>query len=241
MKFVARDVSFKNVDGGVEKSKRDNFIDEFKKKYLSYVDAFRKLERMYASTSERRWKNIPLRIEVDKFLWWIGETQYSNNEWDIEEKYLYEKTSSLVNNLKPQFLSSNIESSVDNYINLNETFGSEEKIESLSQDDLFDALCNIYSFYNACRYKGGLDSMKKDFFTANTLPKIKNTIKYLIYGKSSYIERIYNCINLEEYKLNCFGKESVRELYGYMNKDDFPIYNGRVKKSLSYLGFGKYE
>lgn len=235
------DVSFKNVDGGVEKSKRDNFIDEFKKKYLSYVDAFRKLERMYASTSERRWKNIPLRIEVDKFLWWIGETQYSNNEWDIEEKYLYEKTSSLVNNLKPQFLSSNIESSVDNYINLNETFGSEEKIESLSQDDLFDALCNIYSFYNACRYKGGLDSMKKDFFTANTLPKIKNTIKYLIYGKSSYIERIYNCINLEEYKLNCFGKESVRELYGYMNKDDFPIYNGRVKKSLSYLGFGKYE
>ena len=74
------DVSFKNVVGGVEKSKKDSFIDEFKKKYLLYVDAFRKLEKMYMATEERRWPNAPLRIEVDRFLFWLGETQYSKEE-----------------------------------------------------------------------------------------------------------------------------------------------------------------
>lgn len=102
-------------------------------------------------------------------------------------------------------------------------------------------LCNVYSFHDSRQWhKGGLETLKKDFFEANEIKKIKNTIKYLIYGKDSYIERIFNCMFLDEYKLNCFGKASVKELYGYMNKDEFPIYNGRVMKSMSYLGFGKY-
>ena len=47
------DVTFKNVIGGVEKSKKDSFIEDFKKKYLLYVDAFRKLEKMYMASEER--------------------------------------------------------------------------------------------------------------------------------------------------------------------------------------------
>ena len=66
------EVSFKNVVGGIEKSQKDNFIDDFRREYSSYVDAFRKLEKMYASTPERRWEDAPLRIEIDRFLWWIG-------------------------------------------------------------------------------------------------------------------------------------------------------------------------
>ena len=32
------------------------------------------------ATEERRWPNAPLRIEVDRFLFWLGETQYSKEE-----------------------------------------------------------------------------------------------------------------------------------------------------------------
>lgn len=238
------DVYFNNVVGGVEKSKKDSFIDEFKKKYLLYVDAFRKLEKMYETTNDRRWKNVPLRIEVDRFLWWIGETQYSKEEWNINEEYPEEKILGIVKSLKPSFLTSDIKwlnSATNNYFDLNETFGSESNIDKLTDDELFDALCNVYSFHDSRQWhKGGLETLKKDFFEANEIKKIKNTIKYLIYGKDSYIERIFNCMFLDEYKLNCFGKASIKELYGYMNKDEFPIYNGRVMKSMSYLGFGKY-
>lgn len=238
------DVYFNNVVGGITKSKRETFIDEFKKKYLLYVDAFRKLENMYVSTSERRWEKVPLRIEVDRFLWWIGETQYSRDEWDINEEYAEDKIANLVKSLKPQFLSSDIkwlEFATDNFFELNETLGNESIIEQLSEDELFDALCNVYSFHDSRQWhKGGLETLKKDFFASNDISKIKNTLKYLIYGNYSYIERIFNCMFDPDYKLNYFGNATVKELYGYMNKDDFPIYNGRVMKSMSYLGFGKY-
>ena len=84
------------------------------------------------------------------------------------------------------------------------------------------------------------NTLKKDFYNRNDFGKIKATIKYLLYGKDNYIERIFNCIYVDSYKLNYFGAAAVKELYGYMNKDDFPIYNGRIMKSMSYLGFGKF-
>lgn len=238
------DVSFKNVVGGVEKSKKESFIDEFKKKYLLYVDAFRKLEKMYMTTEERRWPNAPLRIEVDRFLFWLGETQYSKEEWDIGEEYSEQKIEGIVKSLKPDFLVCDIKYlcyTTDNYFFLNEVLGNEKKIMEMNQDDLFEALCNVYSFHDARQWhKGGLDTLKKDFYGRNEFSKIKSTIKYLLYGSDNYIERIFNCTYSEEYKLNYFGAAAVKELYGYMNKDDFPIYNGRVMKSMSYLGFGKF-
>lgn len=238
------DVSFINVKGGIQESKKENFIDEFKKKYLLYVTAFNKLKRMYMFSDARRWDSAPLRIEVDRFLWWLGETQYSKEEWNINKTYTEDKIQSIVQELKPQFLNSDIKwlnYSTENYYELNDVFGSEDKIEDLNEDDLFSALCNIYSFHDSRQWhRGGLESLKNDFFSSNTIEKIKSTIKYLIFGKDSYIERLFNCMFVEDYKLNWFGHAAVKELYGYMNKDDFPIYNGRVMKSMSYLGFGKY-
>ena len=151
---------------------------------------------------------------------------------------------SIVKNLKPEFLGSDLKwlnVATENYHKLNDVFGSEQKIQNMNKDDLFDALCNIYSFHDSRQWhKGGLDSLKKDFFSCNELSKIKSTIKYLIYGNESYITRIFNCMEYEEYKLVYFGKATVKELYGYMNKDEFPIYNGRVMKSMAFLGFGKF-
>lgn len=238
------DISFKNVVGEAEKSKKENFIDDFKKKYLLYIEAFRKLERMYMTTDERRWLNAPLRIEVDRFLFWLGETQYSKEEWNINEEYSEQKIEAIVKSLKPDFLVCDIKYlcyATDNYFFLNDVLGTEQKIQEMNQDDLFDALCNVNSFHDARQWhKGGLEALKKDFYGSNEFNKIKSTLKYLIYGKDNYIERIFNCTYSDDYKLNYFGAAAVKELYGYMNKDDFPIYNGRVMKSMSYLGFGKF-
>ncbi len=236
------EVSFKNVIGGAEKSKKDSFIEDFKKKYILYVQAFRKLERMYMVSEDRRWGSAPLRIEVDRFLFWLGETQYSKEEWNIGEEYIEQKIGNIVRTLKPDFLKSDnkyLSYATDNYYTLNTVFGSETKIQNLNQDEMFEALCNIYAFHDArLWHKGGLETLKKDFLSTNDFQKIKTTIKYLIYGKDDFIKRIYNCIYSENYKLNYFGSAAVKELFGYMNKEDFPVYNGRVMKSMSFLGFG---
>ena len=237
-------VAFSNVIVGLQKSKKENFTEEFKKKYLLYVAAFRKLENMYMTTDKRRWKDVPLRIEVDRFLRWLGETQYSHEEWDINEEYTETKIKGIVTSLKPDFLKSDIKwfsSATENYFELNSVFGTCEKIDKLNEDEVFNALCNIYSFHDSRQWhKGGLTALKKDFLSTNKLEKIKKTLKYLIYGNDQYIERIYNCMFNRDYRLNYFGNAAVKDLYGYMNKDDFPIYNGRVMKSMSFLGFGRY-
>ncbi len=239
------DLSFENVIGGKKKTKEEEFTLEIKTQYTAFIEAFRNLESMYNSTDERYWKDIPLRIEIDKFLWWIGETQYSNEEWDIKEKYSEEKTKAIVKELKTKFLSihsKELNNTINSYNMLKENFGAEEKIEKLSEDELFDTLSNnIFSFRDSSRWtSGGLASLKKTFFKENNIEKVKNTIKYLIYGEDQYIKRIFNCMNEDEYKLNHFGSSTVKELFGYMNKEHIPVYNGRVMKSMSYLGLGRY-
>lgn len=79
---------------------------------------------------------------MDRFLWWIGETQYSKEEWNINEEYPEEKILGIVKSLKPSFLTSDIKwlnSATNNYFDLNETFGSESNIDKLTDDELFDA------------------------------------------------------------------------------------------------------
>ena len=224
-----------------EQEKLLQFIGDTKREYLSFVDAFRKLEKYYSSTPERRWKDAPLRIEIDRFLWWIGETQYKKDEWKINTLYHSEKIQALVDELKVQFLKDDnkwlVLNGVSNFYELNTGMGTPNKLNSLSEDDLFELLCNIYSFHDSSQYHGGIEDLKKDFFSQNTIKEIKQSLNYLLFGTDDYIERLYHCMK-GKYRLKSFGPHSVKELYGYINTENNPTYNGRIQKSLSWLGFG---
>lgn len=237
-------VEFNNVKDENKKDKKNEFINEFKIDYLNYVNAFNKLKDIYSITPERRWSDLPLRVEVDRFLWWIGETQYKGSEWNINKKYQDEKIKQIVLKLKPDFLLSDnkwlVEQACENYNLLNNGFETKEKLNALNKDDLFTLLSNVYSFHDSLRYhKDGLETLKFEFFEANNLEDIKKTISHLLFDKEPFYERLYDCIH-GQYKLDLFGQSSVKELFGYVNKEDYPIYNGRIRRSMSYLGFGLF-
>jgi hypothetical protein len=59
-----------------------------------------------------------------------------------------------------------------------------------------------------------------------------------LFGNGDYQERIYESIH-GKYKLMEFGANSVTELFGLVNNKDIPILNGRTRKSMEWLGFGK--
>ena len=240
---IIGNVEFSNVQNENKKDKKKLFINDFKRNYLDYVKAFKQAEEYYMQTSKRRWENLPLRIELDRFLWWIGETQYSRDEWQINERYSDDKIRKLIIGLKPDFIKSDIKwlsHATENYEILNNSLDSTEKIDKLNNDNMFDILSNIYSFHDSLRYhKGGIETLKQDFYKVNDLDKIKETIKYLLFDKKNYIERLYDCI-YGDYKLLEFGESSIKELYGYVNKEEYPIFNGRIRKSMEWLGFGKF-
>lgn len=79
---------------------------------------------------------------------------------------------------------------------------------------------------------------KENFFKNNSIDKIKETIKYLLYNTNEeYETRMAKCIN--DNNLKSFGESSVKELFGIINNnEDIPPCNDRVLKSMQYLGFG---
>lgn len=239
-------VSFENTSTDKTENKKDSYINKFKREYQNYLSGYAKLTKMYSKTAERKWpeEEVPLRIEIDRFLWWLRRYKCRGPEgWVNNERYSDEKIESLVLTNKAEYLEFDneyLESIAHNYEIVADGFSSPQKIKELNEDELFSILTNVHAFHETFHYQeGGMVKLKEVFFEKNNLEKIKRTITYLAFGSKPYEERIYDCIFNKEYKLARFGEPCVKELYGYVNNDNIPICNGRTIKSMEWLGFGK--
>jgi HKD family nuclease len=60
-------------------------IENFRKKYQLYIASFNRLKKMYTSaSSDRKYvEELPLRIEIDRFLSWIKDKKYIGEEYPV--------------------------------------------------------------------------------------------------------------------------------------------------------------
>lgn len=240
------DTSFENTEQSGKKNHKRNYIESFKREYQEYLAAYATLTKMYSVTPDRKWpeNEVPLRIEIDRFLWWIREFKCPGpNGWENDETYSYDKIQDMVLECKAEYViceNNYLDSIARNYKLVADGLSSPEVINRMNEDELFSILNNVHAFHDTFRFqKGGLDTLKKVFFKDNEMKKIKETIIYLIFSKNPpYEERIFDCVK-GNYKLAHFGEPCVKELYGYVNDDNIPICNGRTIKSMEWLGFGK--
>ena len=143
--------------------------------------------------------------------------------------------------LKNEFLGFSGNHYYDNLPNIHAIpeFDSKDKIDKLSIENITDLLERVWAFHDRLRFfTGGLQAMKSEFLNRNG-QKIKETISYILFGKEDYVVRIYNSLYSSKYKLELFGDSCVKELYGLLNKENIPICNGRTRKVMQWLGFGK--
>jgi hypothetical protein len=85
--------------------------------------------------------------------------------------------------------------------------------------------------------KGGLDNHLAAFKRDNTIEAILMTFRYLAFGSGDFVQRIYDSIYMSKYKLAHWGRNCTLELFGWINHQDAPPFNGRTIKALRYLGF----
>lgn len=223
---------------------KDIFISSFRRSYQLYISSFNKLKQIYQMTNIRRYPNVPLRIEIDRFLWWIREDYARGDSYkNIPKKTPNEIETSIIpyiiefENVKNKYLDS---SANTRYIEISNGFSDIENIKKMDFEDIFTILDHVYAFHDTFRFfVGGHETMKASFKSENELDRIKNLVIYLIFGKDEHEERIFNCIFDEKYKLKGFGESCVKELYGIINSNEIPICNGRTLKSMQWLGFGK--
>ena len=239
-----KECEFDNITiiGKKKQSKEDTFISDFKKKYQLFLSNYRKLESIYKSFGKRKETSLPLKIEIDQFLSWIREKEAKGDEFKKINKLSYNEIKERVNNLFKSFCNDNYisEEYIKNYNFCIDNL-SQSKIDNISEDDLYKCLLFINAFRDReKRYSGGnIDMRKENFFKNNSIDKIKETIKYLLYNTNEeYETRMAKCINDNNLKIKSFGESSVKELFGIINNEDIPPCNDRVLKSMQYLGFG---
>jgi HKD family nuclease len=240
--------NFQFNNTGLQKSKNDglsDFIESFKREYQIFLKKHKELEEIYSEVGLRRYPSVPLRIEIDRFIWWVRET-YAKTEAVkdaplkngselkatipplVHEFYVY-KNNFLEQSTEPRFKI------------LNDVFASTKTINATPIAELVDALQYVYAFHDHFqRYISEWKDIDTYFIAPNGEHKIKHTLNYLLHGKAPYQERIYRCSRDEKYKLVNFGLNSCTELYGLVNNEDIPILNSRTRNSMQWLGFGEF-
>jgi hypothetical protein len=239
--------NFQFNNTGLEKDKNDGlsvFIESFKREYQIFLKKHKELEEIYAEVNLRRYPSVPLRIEIDRFIWWVRET-YAKTE--VVRNATIKNSSELKVSIPPlvhefyTYKSDFLEQSTEpRFKVLNTVFASIRSINATPIVELADALQYVYAFHDHFqRYISEWKGIDTYFIVPNGELKIKRTLNYLLHGKDPYQERIYRCSRDEKYKLINFGLNSCTELFGLVNNEEVPILNSRTRNSMQWLGFGK--
>jgi hypothetical protein len=229
-------------------SKRRSFLEQLRRKYDEQViPAFREVREIILESGLRRaeFADGDIEIELNRFLGWTRLIHAPGDSWRqstiVAQSARRERTLSYlrdwvqVGDTKAGDMY-HAEEEFGNIGRLREGFASVAAIEAMDYDQMFDTLCGCHAFYDMLRFvSGGLPGLKADFAKRNTLPEIKATLAYLLHGDGLMLERAYDCIFDEKWKLGRFGENCVMELVGWMTPDRPPV-NGRTLKALRFIG-----
>lgn len=232
-------------NAGLEEKKLsllDKSISKFQKEYQNFLSSYRQLSNIYESYGQRRWDSIPLRIEIDRFVWWVGETYGAAEKYEPIAGLSLSQVAERVTSFIPEFLASTNKwlehDAIPRYQQIADAFSSKEQLETMSDEEIADILGNcVFSFNTNRFYKDGVENHKNLFLEKNPKGKIQRTIKYLLFGQEKYPIRLARCIHDAKYKLETIGESGITELFGLANHEDIPIRNQRVTKTLPWLGF----
>lgn len=235
--------------GSDKVTKRRAFIQNLRRKYDENLNpAFREVETVFAKYGKRRdeFSEGDPEIELGRFLGWLRIIFAPKDTWKEAPLLVESERSSRIVQYLDEWVAAEdtkagdmfyAEEELANISLLRERLGSEASIDSLSYNDLFEALTKVHAFYDRLRFSsGGLDGLYEKFKSDNPLSRIKSSIKFLLHGPGTSLERAYDCIHNENLHLAGFGEYCIMELVGWMDTERAPI-NTRTIKALRFLGF----
>lgn len=222
------------------KSKENLFVEDYDRHYQVFKSAYDELESIYKADGRRKVSEdqLPLRIEIDQFLNYVRSLFVGDEHLEAPTRSSGDFEGYVKGILDDWFERDweYLDKVVDGYLRISERFSSEDEINQMSKDQIFENLLICHAFHDSFRfYYGGLETLKASFLNDNEEGKVRETLNYLLHGNGKFTTRMANCI-YGAYKLQHMGDSSVQELLGWVNHENVPICNGRTKKSLRYLG-----
>ncbi len=234
--------------GSEKVSKERAFLQKYHRKYdEQLIPAFREVEKIFEEFGHRRpeFEGEDPLIEIGRFLGWTRLVQAPGDAWKETSITEPDERRRRVLASLNAWLTSTDTKAGDMYDadketgrihRLREAMKSPETVLTLPYDDLFEALIGVHAFNDRLRHvSGGVVGLKAQF-AENALPRIKATLSHLLFGPGVALNRAYDCIHNEQWKLSGFGESCVMELLGWLDPNRPPI-NGRTVKALRFFGF----
>lgn len=238
--------AFPNINRGNRRTSKENvFLYNYRKTYQESVTAFEKIKGVYKSVGRRKnnFGGIPIRLEIDSFFSFVRDVHAIREIWKDQPIGWTDNRKALVLEHVNEWLETDwhhydTEICYENYPKIIKVFGSEERINLATYDEIIQALVVLHSFHDRLRhFSGGLNTLMNSFKTNNNIDHIKSSLIHLLYGKGDIVKRMADLIYDSSYKLSVFGQANVQELVGWINKEELPVINGRTTKVFRYYGF----
>ena len=235
-----------NIKRGLPKqSKKNIFIDDFRRTYQEFLEAYNVIKDVYLSVGKRKHTDdeIPLRLEIDSFVSFVRERHAQRNKWKETPIIAGEKQKKMIRDLVDEWHEthwSHFEDTVVKitYPRFEKTFPAPDTIRNADDDTIIGGLRVLHSFHDSLRFfKGGFQTLANSFLKKNDAKKIRDSIEYLLFGRDDIEIRMANLIYDPAYSLSEFGRANVQELVGWSNPQDLPVVNGRTTKVMRYFGF----
>lgn len=239
---------------GSEKiSAKRSFLQNLRRKYdEKIIPAFREVQGVFNDYGKRRseYAHGDMEVELSRFLGWARLIHAPGDKWkQVPLADISERNARIRVLLADWHTTSSTsagdmiyaDQEVGNIQRIRNRFSSIEEINILSYDEIFETLIGCHAFNEMQRFvSGGLSGLKTDFLERNSLSSIRTTLSYLLHGAGSSLERAYDCIYNEKYKLGRFGEACIMELIGWTDENRPPV-NGRTIKALRFIGFNVSE
>lgn len=229
-------------------SKKRSFIQGLRRKYDELIiPAYDETAALFIADGRRRreFASGDPEIEINRFLGWARLVHAPGDGWKQsplgDREARRHRTSAMIDawHAAASTGAGNMieeDREVEKIERLRHNLGSATVIAALDYDELFETLICCHAFLELLRFSsGGLPGLREDFRERNSLAQIKETLTYLLHGPGSALERAYDCIYSEKFKLGRFGESCVMELTGWLDPERPPI-NGRTVKALRFLG-----
>jgi PLD-like domain len=225
-----------------KKTAMERYREKVQRENQEFREAFLEVQTVYERVPQRLAPQLPLRIEIDQLFNYIREKDAHGDSYlKVPILNMDERTAKIQNAIETFRDADHAE--LENIQKrklprILSRFGSRQTIEKSSEDEIFEGLTEIYAFHDKLRYLGGQSQAKRRFFEVNPLGRVQNTLCFLLHtDRPDAITRIADCIFNDEYRLAFFGPGCIEEIFGWVNKEEVPICNGRTLKSIRWLGF----
>jgi PLD-like domain len=227
-------------------SRTRTYLESFRALYVEkLIPAHEIVEKIYAEQGRRHpaFVNYSHDYEIDRFLFWVRSFT-SDEELD---QHPIRSGDDLRENIRKyvsewfQIAPSDLnidQERLRRISGLRTLLSDEAALERVEMDEIVDLLQGCAAFVELQRFaKGGLATHIEAFKKDNEIAKVRRSFHHLAFGSGEYVQRVYDCIYLPEYKLAHWGRNCNLELFGWTNREGVPPFNGRIMKALRFLGF----